>query len=412
MSACLAVLVLGASLQNASPAVVSYAGVLNNDSNSEATRWRSAGTAKTMDVDSNNIYGSLGAVVWGDGNNTANHSTPDMFISGTNAAGTFGWTLVAQTVNPDIGLGTQSFVHSQYTPMDNNLAGSAQIVHGVTSISSGNGTVTFRLNGASGDYTGRTVRLGLIQDYQEPTAVNDVSKRFTVVQTAGPGGGSNSIVRPATRNGTPKIYFFGLTGVVPGDEFTVTGYTNPATTASGGLASIGTMFLDISGGGPTNPPAIASPLSVAPTNVLMAGVTSPNGFALAVTTLGVTNAGGGVGITNGNITYTPPPNFVGLDSFQYTVSDGYGSAATGSVTIAVGDAGTHFNHVQITPAGQQFVISFHGVPLHDFVFEGTGNLTTGVWSAIQTNTLDGSGSLQLPPNYGGSMAMLFRFRGF
>ena len=128
---------------------------------------------------------------------------------------------------------------------------------------------------------------------------------------------------------------------------------------------------------------------------------------MSVTTLGVTNAG--VAITNGNITYTSPPNFAGLDSFQYTVSDGYGSAATGSVTIAVGDAGTYYSHVQITPVGQQFVISFHGVPLHDYVFEGTGNLTTGVWTALQTTTLDVKGSLQLPANSGGSIAIFFDF---
>jgi hypothetical protein len=38
---------------------------------------------------------------------------------------------------------------------------------------------------------------------------------------------------------------------------------------------------------------------------------------------------------NNNITYTPARNFFGLDTFTYTVSDGFGGSATATVTVTV-----------------------------------------------------------------------------
>ena len=52
-----------------------------------------------------------------------------------------------------------------------------------------------------------------------------------------------------------------------------------------------------------------------------------------------TTAGGTVVITSdGNFTYNPKPNFSGIDTFTYTVTDGFGGTATGHVTINVAAA--------------------------------------------------------------------------
>ncbi|HON09098.1 MAG TPA: cadherin-like domain-containing protein [Verrucomicrobiota bacterium] len=57
---------------------------------------------------------------------------------------------------------------------------------------------------------------------------------------------------------------------------------------------------------------------------------------ISISGVSSTSANGGV-ITfeNGVITYTPKENYVGTDSFTYTISDGNGGSATGTVFITV-----------------------------------------------------------------------------
>lgn len=70
------------------------------------------------------------------------------------------------------------------------------------------------------------------------------------------------------------------------------------------------------------------------TNVL-ANDTDPDGDALTV--IGVTDPAKGIAVNNedGTITYTPDPGFFGVDSFEYTVSDGEGGFASAAVTVEV-----------------------------------------------------------------------------
>ncbi|MBL1146194.1 MAG: tandem-95 repeat protein [Proteobacteria bacterium] len=62
-----------------------------------------------------------------------------------------------------------------------------------------------------------------------------------------------------------------------------------------------------------------------------------DGDTLSVTEETVTSAQGGTVtlLANGDFTYTPATDFVGQDSFDYTVSDGNGGTDTGTVTITV-----------------------------------------------------------------------------
>ncbi|MFN8493919.1 MAG: Ig-like domain-containing protein [Caldilineaceae bacterium] len=57
---------------------------------------------------------------------------------------------------------------------------------------------------------------------------------------------------------------------------------------------------------------------------------------LTINAVSLTSAKGGAVALNGNkITYTPPANFTGADSFTYTVNDNRGGAAFGSVLVTV-----------------------------------------------------------------------------
>lgn len=73
---------------------------------------------------------------------------------------------------------------------------------------------------------------------------------------------------------------------------------------------------------------------------VLANDTDPDGDTLTVS--GITQAGNGSVVLNqnGTVTYTPDANFVGADSFTYSVSDGKGGVDTATVTLDVQAAAT------------------------------------------------------------------------
>ena len=87
----------------------------------------------------------------------------------------------------------------------------------------------------------------------------------------------------------------------------------------------------------------ASPTNVALTfyaTNLLANDVDPDGDALSLTTIdSVTSAGGMVTLAAARITYTPPLNFAGLDSFAYTIADPFGATSSALVHLIVGASG-------------------------------------------------------------------------
>ena len=73
------------------------------------------------------------------------------------------------------------------------------------------------------------------------------------------------------------------------------------------------------------------------TGNVLSNDTDVEGDVLTVSTFDATSAQGGKVANNGNgtFTYTPKADFVGSDSFNYTVSDSKGGTATAKVTITV-----------------------------------------------------------------------------
>jgi hypothetical protein len=77
-----------------------------------------------------------------------------------------------------------------------------------------------------------------------------------------------------------------------------------------------------------------TPEDTAVTAAVLANDTDPEGNPLTVT--GVTQGtNGAVAIVAGGVQYTPAANFSGTDSFTYTISDGNGGTATGTVSVTV-----------------------------------------------------------------------------
>lgn len=133
---------------------------------------------------------------------------------------------------------------------------------------------------------------------------------------------------------TPPLNFTGS------DTFTYVISDNKCGSATGLV-----MVAVTSGPGPTNRPPVAvndtvtternTMLTINSTN-LLANDTDADGDLLTI--IGVsTNGtqGGTVQLVGGNVIYTPPPGFVGNDTFTYIVSDGRGGTNIATVTVVV-----------------------------------------------------------------------------
>jgi hypothetical protein len=103
----------------------------------------------------------------------------------------------------------------------------------------------------------------------------------------------------------------------------------------------------------------------------------PDGDTLAVTAV-TQPAHGSATFTASGVTYTPAANYNGADTFTYTISDGHGGTATGTVSIsvtAVNDPPAAINDSGTTREGVAVAIS---VLTNDSDLEGNPLTVTGV----------------------------------
>lgn len=214
-----------------------------------------------------------------------------------------------------------------------------------------NGTDTFSyvVNDGNGGTAQRTVTVTVAPVNDAPTAENvaaggnedseisvtpaaaDVDGEvLTYSVTTGPANGSVSW------NGTSFIY-------TPNANFNGTdGFTYQVTDPSGAAA---TAVATVTIGSVNDAPVISShswnadeneTFATGATNKLTTAVTDVEEDALTFTAGAFATAHGSVTISaDGSFTYTPVTDFVGTDSFEYTVSDPNGGTATGTATVQV-----------------------------------------------------------------------------
>jgi hypothetical protein len=104
----------------------------------------------------------------------------------------------------------------------------------------------------------------------------------------------------------------------------------------------------------------------------------------------VTSGGASVALANGSIIYTPAGSFVGLDTIDYTLSDGCGTAqGTIAVTVVSSNlvGGTA---VSITASLTTTTVVFAGVPGANYVIQSAPTCS-GPWPNL-------SGKLQAASN--------------
>lgn len=119
-----------------------------------------------------------------------------------------------------------------------------------------------------------------------------------------------------------------------------------------------------------------------------------DGDALTMTSFSSASAQGGTVALNGAVvTYTPAGDFIGFDTFTYTISDGDDGSAVATVTVAVGDSNTQGSNIvsiSVQTNGNPLIV-FVGIPGNTYRIQATTSLSSPNWQTIATKTAGGNG---------------------
>lgn len=119
---------------------------------------------------------------------------------------------------------------------------------------------------------------------------------------------------------------------------------------------------------------------------ILAKASDPDGDTVTITSVSALSAAGGaVGLTPTAVTYNPPLNHIGGDSFTVTLSDGHGGSTVGAVFVSV-----TVDHLEIL-AGGPVQACFTGESGRNYAIERSANLTD--WSTIQTVSGSATGDI-------------------
>ena len=308
----------------------------------------------------------------------ANYAGPDSFDytvddgGGHSATGTVSVTVTPVNDTPvatDDALVTSRDVPSTIAVLanDTDVDGDALLVTGVTAPASGtatanaDGTITYTPaanfagtdgfdytvgDGAGGSDTGH-VAVTVLAVNHPPVAVDDTltapEDTPTTMDAAAndtdlDGGAlSVSAVGPAS-HGTTSITASGQVRYAPAANYNGGDGFDYTVADGAGATDTGHVTVTVTPG--NDPPvavadAVTTPEDTPVTFVPAANDTDIDGDALAVTAIGSPAAGTAVLNANGTVTYTPLADVNGTDAFDYTVSDGAGGSATGTITVTI-----------------------------------------------------------------------------
>ena len=199
--------------------------------------------------------------------------------------------------------------------------------------------------------------------------------------------------------GTPTVTGQGVTVTNDAPALFPVGTTVVRWTASDGLGNAVTCPQLVTVTAPAPQPVsdalstMANTAQVVPVVKLLANDTHPEGKAMHLAGVAASGLGGSVvvGTANGEVivTYNPPPNYIGSDSFTYTNEDTCGVTAVGTVAVTVTASGNFFNLVSINEAtvGADKVVTIvaRGIPGAAYALQRADQLSaSAAWGDLQT----------------------------
>lgn len=193
------------------------------------------------------------------------------------------------------------------------------------------------------------------------------------------------------------------------DTLTMTTSDN-GSTGPAAAQDVDTVGITVAGTN-DNPVAGADTISRYPTQpvkvavaTLLANDSDIDGDTVAFVSAGPA-AHGTVSVSGGMVFYTPTAGWLTGDSFTYSINDGHGGAATGTVTVAIASdnaQGQNIAKLELQPNGSMKV-TFNGILGTSYHIQSCDNLAAGSWTNRATVTADSLGRFEftdpgpLPP---------------
>jgi hypothetical protein len=136
---------------------------------------------------------------------------------------------------------------------------------------------------------------------------------------------------------------------------------------------------------------------------LLADATDLDGDTLTVIAASTTTPGATVLLETDDVKYTPPIGYTGPDSYTFSISDGQGGTAIGSVNVTVTSDSGESPNVVVPPtySGGTFRVTFAGIPNYTYTVQYATD-PVGPWSFLKTATAGTDGlfevtDTELPP---------------
>lgn len=137
----------------------------------------------------------------------------------------------------------------------------------------------------------------------------------------------------------------GKLSYIPKAGFTGTDTFNYTVSDGRGGTATATVTITVNANNTSNQNPIAATdyatieVDAKATIAVLANDTDADEDSLSITRFDETSVkGGAITLVDGKLSYLPPAGFNGVDSFNYTISDGRGGTANGTVVVTVGDA--------------------------------------------------------------------------
>lgn len=227
----------GASISNAA---IVFSGSL--DGSNEVDGWRTAATAKTLDLDGNNVYGTDGYILFDTRDN--NGAFNDPLTAGNGVASTPSYT--ADVVYSAVLTGGQFAYSSSFNGAEDidNPAGAGVVNLGYAGIRDNSTNAipvqslfTYTMNRNMG--VGEVIRMGVMADSLNDNNVVGVAGGLEVTAAAT----TVAATLVGVDDGNTDMYFFDLTGLNNGDQIVISGgYTNVGGSIA--AATIGGVTFD------------------------------------------------------------------------------------------------------------------------------------------------------------------------